>query len=85
MKKETQAALMEQFEVGLEAAQAKVKSDILSLAAAYNRAVDGGEDATALHAQMNDSPHLRIALDLLDANDPEVASALRDLGLTQTS
>ena len=69
------------FEKALEAARARAKPALLELAAAYNAAVNKGHDVTELRRMMREDDVAQLNAILADANDPEVAKALRDLGL----
>jgi hypothetical protein len=80
-----QARLRRKFEAALEVARVSAKPALLELAAQYNAAVDSGSNAAQLRAIMQEDPVIQVGLSLVDANDPEVAKALRDLGLTLTS
>ena len=78
---EEQQALLTKFDTTYETVLTNAKQNLLRLAASFNLAVDGGEDPTKLRALLDGSPTFRMFLEFLDADDPEIAEALRELGL----
>jgi hypothetical protein len=81
MSKAEEERLIAEFEKQLEVARAAAKPALLDLAAAYNEAVAAGNDATRLRRMVREDAVWQVNVDLVDKSDPEVAKALRDLGL----